>query len=170
MPHLSRLLAAICAITVILVSLPSDAGIGDKDLPLLNGEKTKLLYTVVGVRDSANLATSFLCTSTERSGGNRILIGIEVFLWNDDLRNDVTLGQGVVNVVPGGTVTLSTHDTNAFVEDNDISTGSVDQGSARIFATSKNVLCAAMILDAINNPPTSMVMLPVFRATKQGGM
>ena len=25
--------AAICAITVLLVSLPSDAGIGDKDLP-----------------------------------------------------------------------------------------------------------------------------------------
>ena len=72
MPHLSRLLAAICAITVILVSLPTDAGIGDKDLPLLNGEKTKLLYTVVGVRDASNLATVFHCTSTERTGGKTI--------------------------------------------------------------------------------------------------
>jgi hypothetical protein len=40
MPHLSRLLAAICAVTFLSVSLPVRAGIGDKDLPLLNGEKT----------------------------------------------------------------------------------------------------------------------------------
>ncbi len=79
MPHLSRLLAAICAITVILVSFPSGAGIGDKDLPLVSGEKTKLLYTVVGVVDIGNLATSFHCTSTERMGGKTIHLGIEVF-------------------------------------------------------------------------------------------
>ena len=57
MPHQSRLLAAICAITVSLVSLPTDAGIGDKDLPLLNGQKAKLLYTVSGVTDTGALAT-----------------------------------------------------------------------------------------------------------------
>jgi hypothetical protein len=92
MPHLSRLLSAICAITVILVSLPTNAEIGDKDLPLLNGQKTKLLYTVVGVKDYADLATS------------------------------------------------------------------------------KNVLCSATLVEFFNSPATSMVMLPVFRATKQGGM
>ena len=81
MRHLSRLLAAVCAITVSLVSLPTDAGIGDKDLPLLNGEKTKLLYSVVGVTNAATTATSFHCTSTERSGGKAIQLGIEVFSW-----------------------------------------------------------------------------------------
>ena len=170
MLHLSRLLAAICAITVILVSLPTDAGIGDKDLPLVGGEKTKLLYTVVGVRDSANLATLFLCTSTERTDGKVIRIGVEVFNYDTTLANDVTAGDGVSTIVPGGSATLGTQDTASFDEDEIIDTGTINQGSARIFATSKNVLCSAMIVDPVNNPPTSMVMLPVFRATKQGGM
>ena len=170
MPHLSRLLAAICAITVIFVSLPTGAGIGDKDLPLLNGEKTKLLYTVVGVTEWFDLATSFHCTSTERVGGKNIELGIEIFDFDGRLANDVTAGEGVISVTPGSTVTLSTRPTTAFAESNNINTGYFSKGSACIFATSKNVLCAAMIVDAVNATPTSMVMLPVFRATKQGGM
>ena len=170
MPHLSRLLAAVCAITVILVSLPTDAGIGDKDLPLLNGEKTKLLYTVVGVADWAAISTSFHCTSTERENGKTIEVGIEVFDGQGKLENDVAAGEGTQSIEPGATVTLSTQETILFAEDNIIDTGPVTQGSARIFATSKNVLCSAMLLDPANVVPTSMVMLPVFRMTKQGGM
>ena len=170
MPHLSRPLAAVCAITVILVSLPTDAGIGDKDLPLLNGEKAKLLYTVVGVTDSPSIATSFHCTSTERTGGKTIQLGIEVFSWAGLPQNDLAAGEGVESVSPGYTVTLSTQDTLVFSDDGLINTGNVLQGSARIIASSKNVLCSAMIVDPVNNPPTSMVMLPVFKATKQGGM
>ena len=170
MRYLSRLLAAVCAITVIFVSLPTDAGIGDKGLPLLGGEKTKLLYTVTGVRDSTTLATLFHCTSTERTDRPVLRIGVEVFNYDTTPANDVTAGDGDGTIVPGGTVTFGTQDTASFGEDELIGTGTINQGSARIFATSKNVLCAAMIVDPINDPPTSMVMLPVFRATKQGGM
>ena len=170
MPHLSRMLAAICAITVILVSLPSNAGIGDKDLPLLNGEKTKLLYTVVGVLDTNDMATSFHCTSTERVGGKTIRLGIEVFNTSGILSNDVTAGAGTFPVAPGRTATLSTRDTSAFFEDNLLATGVIGQGSARIIATSKNMLCSAMLVDPINATPTSMVMLPVSRSAKPGGM
>ncbi len=170
MPHLSRLLAAICAITVILVSLPTDAGIGDKDLPLLNGQKTKLLYTVTGVRDSSNLATLFHCTSTESTSGKDIRLGVEVFQWDGTSTNDIASNFGVEIISPGRTVTLATQSISSFSEDDAMNTGAIFQGSARIFATSKNVLCAAMIVDPINDPPTSMVMLPIFRATKQGGM
>ena len=170
MLRFSRLLAAICALTALFVSLPTDAGIGDKDLPLLNGEKAKLLYTVVGVMDSVVLATSFHCTSTERENGQEIQLGIEVFDDFGDLANDVATGAGRISILPGRTVTLSTRDTSAIFESNFIDTGVIFQGSARVFATSKNVLCAAMIVDAVNSPPTSMVMLPVFKATKQGGM
>ena len=136
----------------------------------LNGQKTKLLYTVVGVRDSSNLATLFHCTSTERMGANDIWVGVEVFQWDGTSTNDIASNAGVEIISPGRTVTLGTRDTLAFSEDDLMATGLIYQGSARIFATSKNVLCAAMIVDPINNPPTSMVMLPVFRATKQGGM
>jgi hypothetical protein len=170
MPHLSRLLAASCAIAFILVSLPIQAGIGDKDLPLLAGRKPKLLYTVVGVRDGASLATVFFCTSTERSGGATIQLGIEVFQWSGALLNDVTAGFGRISISPGQTWTLTTRNVLGFTDDNLLSTGPVDQGSARIFASSKNIICSAMIVDAINAPPTSMVMLPVFRTTKQKGM
>ena len=171
MPHLSRLLAVVCAITVILVSLPSYAGIGDKDLPLLNGQKTKLLYTVVGVMDDDHLTTVFNCASTERRNGKTIEIGIEVFDKIGWLINEIAVGEGTISVAPGHHVTLNTRGTLAFDEDENINTGGViNQGSARIFATSKNVLCSAMIVEIYNNPPTSMVMLPVFRMTKQGGM
>jgi hypothetical protein len=164
------LLAVICAIAVILVSLPTDAGIGDKGVPPVGGEKTKLLYTVVGVRDSTTLATLFHCTSTDRSGGPVIRIGVEVFNYDTTLKNDVTAGDGDDVIVPGGSVTFGTQDTASFEEDEVIGTGTVNQGSARIFATSKNVLCSAMIVEVANDPPTSMGMLPVFKATKQGGM
>jgi len=170
MPHLSRLLAAICAITVILVSLPSDAGIGDKDLPLLNGQKTKLLYTVVGVTNFDNeLATAFHCTSTEPSGGSDIHVGIQVFYEGGNLVNDVAADEGSFTLGPGRTRTTSTQNTT-FNEVNNIDVDQIDQGSARIVATSKKVLCTAMLLESENSPPTSMVMLPVFRMTKQGGM
>ena len=170
MPHLSRLLAAICAIAAFLVSLPTHGGIGDKDLPPVGGEKTKLLYTVVGVRDSANLATLFHCTSTEPTDGKVIRIGVEVFNYDTTLANDVTAGDGDDAIVPGGSVTFGTRDTASFEEDELIDTGNINQGSARIFATSKDVLCSAMIVEVTNDPPTSMVMLPVFRAAKQKGM
>jgi hypothetical protein len=170
MLHLSRLLATSCAISVILVSLPIDAGIGDKDLPPLNGQKTKLLYTVSGVTDTGALATVFHCTSTERDGGKTIELGIEVFDLFGSRANDVTAGDGVTSMPPGHTRTLSTHATVGFGNEAEINTGTVAQGSARIIASSKNVLCSAMLVDAVNNAPTSMVMLPVFRTTKQGGM
>jgi hypothetical protein len=170
MPHLSRLLATICAITVTLVSLPTDAGIGDKDLPLLYGQKTKLLYTVTGVIDIAGLATAFHCTSTERTGGKTVELGVEVFDFGGNLKNNVAAGDGVTSLSPGETATLTTQYTLVFFERNVIGTGQIFQGSARIFSNSKNVICTAMVLDATNNPPTVMVMLPVFKATKQGGM
>jgi hypothetical protein len=170
MPHLSRLLALSCALTFLFASLPSEAGIGDKDLPLLNGQKTKLLYTVVGVRDSLNSATVFHCTSTERTGGKDIRLGIEVFYSDGGLANNVAVGEGRVDLIPGQTSTLSTRETAVFFVDRDIGARGINQGSARIFADSKNVLCSAMIVDPLNDPPAAMVMLPVFKGTKQGGM
>ncbi len=170
MPHPSRLLAAVCAVTVILVSLPSDAGIGDKELPLLNGEKAKLLYTVVGVTDRNDLTTVFHCTSTERDNGKTIQLGIEVFEHDGGVANDIALGSGTVSIPPGHTATVGTQDTQVFVVRVIINTGTIQQGSARIIATSKNVLCSAVLVNASIASPTSMVMLPVFRATKQGGM
>lgn len=167
---LSRLLGVICTVTFVLVSLPSNAGIGDKDLPLILGQKVKLLYTVTGVRDSATMATSFHCTSTEKAGGNSIVVGIEIFNYDGVLANDVTLGDGEVTASPGRTVTLSTSNTAVFAEDNTINATNIDQGSARIMSDSKNLVCSAMIVDVVNNPPESMVMLPVIRTTKQKGM
>jgi hypothetical protein len=124
----------------------------------------------VGVSDWIATATSFHCTSTERTGGKTIQLGIEVFNRVGVLLNDVDIGDGAWSLLPGNTVTLGTRDSLVFVEDDLLNTGLVAQGSARIFANSKNVVCTAMIVDVLNNPPTSMVMLPVFKATKQGGM
>ncbi len=117
MPHLSRLLAAVCAITVILVSLPTDAGIGDKDLPLLNGKKTKLLYSVVGVTDAADSPRSFHCTSTERSGGKAIQLGSRSWAREAFRVTMSSADEGAVSVLPGYNGTFSTQDTLVFSDD-----------------------------------------------------
>ena len=146
------------------------ASIGDKDLPLLNGtEKAKLLYSVTGVTDSVafDLATLFLCTSTEPTGGNTLTLGVEVFNSGGGLENFVILGVGVVTIPPGQTRTIGTRPTASFILAEDLGGPVVGQGSARILATSKRVLCTAMVVDIANSPPTSMLPLPVFKKTKQ---
>jgi hypothetical protein len=46
-------------------------------------------------------------------------------------------------------------------------TNNLAKGSAKIFSTSKNVMCSALVVDLSNSPPTSMVSLQVVAGTKQ---
>jgi hypothetical protein len=152
---------------------PAAAGsIADAPPPLLNGTtKAKVIYSVTGVTDSGsrNLATLFHCTSTERTGGKPITVGVEVFDVDGTLKNDVRVGQGVVSVQPGHTATIGTRSTASFGETAHLRGLSVRQGSARILATSKRIICGAMIVNDELTPPTSMVSLPVFKKMKQSG-
>jgi len=53
------------------------------------------------------------------------------------------------------TIALSTHQTIAY-RDFDLATGPVNQGTTAIAATSINVICTAMTIDAANPKPTGV--------------
>jgi hypothetical protein len=155
---------ALCA------AAPARAGVGDKDVPLLNGTtRAKVIYTLAGVVHAGTaVVTSISCTSTEKQGGASAVVGVEYFTTNGLPVNDVTAGEGVVGIGPGATKTISTGDTLLYLDDDVVNPANF-KGSARILSDSKRILCAAQLLDPTTNPPSTWVALPVFSKTKQHG-
>jgi hypothetical protein len=162
-----------CAVLVALVLgavAPAGAGVGDKDVPLLNGTvRARVVYTLAGViHAGTSVVTSISCTSTEKEGGAVTTVGIEFFSNSGSAVNDVAAGEGVVELSPGATKTISTGDTLVFFDDAVVTAGNF-KGSARILSSSTRILCVAQLLDPTTNPPSSWVPLPVFAKTKQRG-
>jgi hypothetical protein len=56
------------------------------------------------------------------------------------------------------TVTYSTHDTLAYEEDAVVNTGAINQGTTAIAATSINVICTAMTIDASAVVPVGVAL------------
>ena len=138
-------------------------------LPMLPGMTgpSKHVYSVPGVQSAPGVTTVISCTSTEKTGGEDIRWGIEVFEnWN--LKNDVAAGEGYQLLGPGDTDVTSLDDVAAFSVE--VSLGmSVSAGSLRIIADSTKLICAAFLVDPIRNPPNFMTALPVIRRTTQKG-
>src|SRR5262249_51561164 len=65
----------------------------------------------------------------------------------------------VVDILHLHTRTVSTHLTVAYFNDSDMGTGGVTQGTTAIAATSINVVCTAMTIDAANAKPAFAVSL-----------
>jgi hypothetical protein len=103
------------------------------------------IYRFTGVRDNGGAAgtgtaTSFHCTNF--SGATESLrIQIRQF-------TGVVVKDATYNIGHNVTYTMSTHDTVAFAEDAFLATGLVNQGSARIWATSPMIVCTASSIDA----------------------
>jgi hypothetical protein len=103
------------------------------------------VYRFSGVRDnggaaSVGVATSFHCTNF--SGATETL-RIQIRAFNGTVIKDSTL-----NIPHNNNRTISTHFTNAYFEDLSLETGTIDQGSARIWATSTMIVCTASTIDA----------------------
>ncbi len=156
------------ALLVLTLALPASAGIIDKLLPLLNGVKTKHVFTVPGVTSAfGGLETAFLCSSTDSKPMD---VGIEIFDYDSTPLNDVTTGNGVQNIAAGETRVIVTAAIAAIADDEVMTLSSAaNHGAARIISTSTKLLCTAMTLDATNSPPTSMVNLHVISKLKQKG-
>jgi hypothetical protein len=169
---MKRFIAALSALTLLAVAAPAAlAGIGFKDVPLLDGNtKGKVLYTVSGVvNDSNNMGSAISCTSTEKEGGKDVVVGVEFFTRNGTLVNDLTTGDGVVVVPPGYTRAVVTQPTEMLNAPAVVTFGYMGPGSARIIASSARVVCTAWVLDPDSTVPASWVMLPMFRKGKQRG-
>ena len=150
-------------------SLATADSLADTPVPILQGttKSAQHIYSVTGVQNSG-ASTAFHCTSTEKTGGKDIVWGVEIFE-NTRLENDVTNGEGVSVLSPGETNIITTGFTPPFSGAVIPSLFEVFHGSARILATSNKIICAAFLVDALNNPPTFMTTLPVFKRTTQKG-
>jgi len=167
-PMSRPLLTVVAAVTLTLgaVSRPVRAGIADSPLPVLTAGGTTLhLYSVPGLIDSAGLGTFFSCTSTDTA---TMQVGVEVFFpsggapANDAVATSLPVG-------PGATVLFGTSAAVGILIYSNLGVGLLSQGSARILATSKKLVCTAYIADTGNAPPTSAWQLNVIKKTAQKG-
>ena len=124
--------------------------------PTAVGDPAQRLYRVSGVLDSGSgpengQATSFHCTSVS-TVDETLVIRVRDF-------NGAIVGARSIVIRPNRTRTLSTHLTRMFFEDAILSPGEViEQGSAEILATSIQVFCSAMIVDAVVNFPEGIAL------------
>ena len=118
-----------------------------------NGNPAVASAMFAGAVSRGRLESAVVCTSLAAAP---IDLGIQVLSVDGSVANDVFAGNGaVLAVAPGQTVTFATSGTKTLLEDTLISVFPLplDQGAARVVATSTDVLCWAMTLDKFTVPP-----------------
>ena len=155
----------------VLAVLHGVAHGGPADTPLptfSDGKPAVAVYTAVGVIKNNNLETDFFCTNIDTVA---VDIGLEVFDETGALRNSIAAGSGAfLNVGVGKTVTVGTSGTAELHEDQAITlnaagnaTTVLRNGSGRVVATSKNLICTAVVVDKVHlvqDPATSSLPPP----------
>src|SRR5262245_60604419 len=120
---------------------PAQAGINDPEV---------IIYRFPGIRDTgADVATVFHCTNF--SG---VLENVRFVI----RRHDTTIATNLVQPINHlQNLTVATHPVNAY---NNVGgpTGPLTQGTAAIAATSTNIVCSAMTIDAVASLPTGVVL------------
>ena len=166
-----------CAIITSLIfglsaSTPALAdGIADAPLPALPGipnDPTKHVFSVNTVTNMPGMTTYFQCTSTEKTGGKAIRVGIEVFA-NGIVQNDVSAWEGVMTLQPGQSHSISIKSTSSLIDTFDLGDIAIIKGSARIVANSNKLICVAFLLDPDNVSPHFITSVPVLMKTMQKG-
>ena len=127
------------------MAAPASAGVNDPEV---------LIYRFAGVRDDgspnfAGVATVFNCTNFSGASDN---------IRRVTRRTDGILLTTVFNMDHLATLTVATHATNAYVEVAALDTGSVSQGTTAVAATSTNIVCTAMTIDAATAAPTGVAL------------
>ena len=158
-------LPVLAACAALLAAVQAGAGIADSPLPILSaGAPTLHLYSVPGViAGDGGLETYFSCTSTDTA---TMQVGAELFGEAGGAPfNDATATS--VSVAAGATVRFGTGAAVGISISSNLAGGFFSNGSARILATSKKLVCTAFVADAGNAPPTSMVQLTIIAKLKQ---
>ena len=119
------------------------------------GDPEIVIYRFPGVLDSGGgpvvgVATVFHCTNFS---GVTETIRIVVRDFNTTIKANDT--QSVAHL---SNVTIATHDTGVYAEDKVLLTGGVAQGTAAIAATSVNIICTAMTIDAAGSKPDGVAL------------
>ena len=124
---------------------PASAGVNDPEV---------IIYRFPGVRDdggatNVGVATVFHCTNF--SG---VIENIRFVTRNN---TGALLANGVAGIAHLATITASTH-INAAYAGSPLATGLVNSGTTAIAATSINIICTAMTIDAANPKPDGVAL------------
>ena len=120
---------------------PASAAVGDPEV---------IIYRFPGVLDDGSVgilgvATVFHCTNF--GGATETIRFVTRNTGGDLLQNTTT------SIAHLATRTAATHATNSYNTLVNIGTGLVNPGTTAIAATSTNIICTAMVLDAANPKP-----------------
>jgi hypothetical protein len=113
--------------------------------PSLTTDPLMQIYRFTGLRDNGGavnvgVASAIHCMNFSVTTES---LRIKVFQYTGAVAKDVT-----VNIPSNYTWTFLTHPSGAFGMDTNLATGLLDQGSARIWATSQQFICTASSFDA----------------------
>ena len=157
---------------------PATAGPTDTPFPTFSdGRPAVSVYIAAGVIKNNNLETDVVCTNVDTVA---VDIGLEVFDETGALRNSIAAGSGAsLNVGVGKTVTVGTAGTAELHEDQVITlngagnaTTVLRNGSGRVVATSRNIICTAVVVDKLHTvqdpavsslPPPSLAQLQLIK-------
>ncbi len=124
------------------------------------GRAGPLIYLVPGVVNHVParqpIATSFHCTNFGST-----VARIQVVIRDP---NHIAKANKRFSLDGGHAITVSTQDTNVYVDDIDLNIFSnFHSAVARIFSSTREVACNAQVLDAFNDPPIFAVALHMVR-------
>jgi hypothetical protein len=138
--------ALVSAALMIGMAAPAQAATTDPEV---------IIYRFPGVHDDGGasfvgVATVFHCTNFS---------GVLENLRFVTRGSDTTLKtNGVVGIPHLATKTVVTHSVTAYAIDGNLTTGLVAQGTTAIAATSTNIICTAMTIDAAASKPTGLAL------------
>ena len=124
---------------------PANAGVNDPEV---------IIYRFPGVYDEPaggrETATVFQCTNFSGVTENMRFVTRR---FDGQLKTNVT-----TPIAHLATTTVATHDVNSYVVFTNLATGQVTQGTTAIAATSTNIICTAMTIDALDPKPTGIAL------------
>jgi len=143
------------ALALLASSLsPALAGIGSSSIP---APFTQHVYDVPGVISNDSFSAYFSCSN---SGNQSVTVGVEVFDQTGGASIN-TAAETAIRLAPGATAIFGTTSSASFIVDGILGPGTVINGSARILATSKKLICGAFLADPGSVRPISTLSLAI---------
>jgi hypothetical protein len=133
----------VSAALAIGMASPASAGVNDPEV---------IIYRFPGVVDDAlkGSATAFHCTNFSGATEN---VRFVTRNYDGALKSNLTFTPDHLQ-----TRTAVTHSTRAYTNDLNLATGLVSQGTTAIAATSINIICTAMTIDASTAAPIGVAL------------
>ena len=151
-------LASVLALGLTISAAAQDRSntLGNGVAPMATTDPQIMIYRVAGVHntyepDNDGSSTVFSCYNNSSV--------YETLRLRIIYRDGVLASDDSINMSPKRTLTLSTHNSAAFIEDLYLATGQlIMQGTAAIISTSKEIFCSAMIVDAAASVPSGIAL------------